>query len=471
MRLNPFYDFLTASGQGLVSFFSASGFVLELLLSVILFTWKIKRKKGWAWKGLLCLAALLAIGNFWATYVPANAATTIVRCLVFYAGLFFTMWVCLESDVRHLLLYLVAGVTAQHFIYCGAQVTTYGLVKLIGPAGETSWLSLVLYPLCLIPFFVLAYLLFARRIAWQSLDVVIGARILALIIGVFLCVTIFASLYNGSTTGEQVSPLIFVTFIMTRMITCGFLLELMTEIGDRFATIHESAVLQQLLNEQKNKLAADKETIELINVKTHDLKKQLNLLGGKIPDEQIQDLGRLVSFYDSSIHSGNEALDVLLTNKSLICTERSIQLERMIDGSKLSFMKPQDIYSLFGNALDNAIEAVSKISDPSRRYIRMTVREDKGMVIFHIENPYEGVLTYRDNNNRIVRARSISSHADPDRREKRVLRTSKEDKRYHGFGVQSIRLVAQQYKGLVTINAHDGLFLLDVLIPRSGGLD
>lgn len=332
MRFNPFYDFLAASGQGLVSFFSASGFVLELLLSVILFTWKIKRKKGWDWKGLLCLAALLAIGKFWATYVPANAATTIVRCLVFYAGLFFTMWVCLESDVRHLLLYLVAGVTAQHFIYCGAQVTTYGLVKLIGPAGETSWLSLVLYPLCLIPFFVLAYLLFARRIAWQSLDVVIGARILALIIGVFLCVTIFASLYNGSTTGEQVSPLIFVTFIMTRMITCGFLLELMTEIGDRFATIHESAVLQQLLNEQKNKLAADKETIELINVKTHDLKKQLNLLGGKIPDDQIQDLGRLVSFYDSSIHSGNEALDVLLTNKSLICTERSIQLERMIDG-------------------------------------------------------------------------------------------------------------------------------------------
>lgn len=165
MRFNPFYDFLAASGQGLVSFFSASGFVLELLLSVILFTWKIKRKKGWDWKGLLCLAALLAIGKFWATYVPANAATTIVRCLVFYAGLFFTMWVCLESDVRHLLLYLVAGVTAQHFIYCGAQVTTYGLVKLIGPAGETSWLSLVLYPLCLIPFFVLAYLLFARRIA------------------------------------------------------------------------------------------------------------------------------------------------------------------------------------------------------------------------------------------------------------------------------------------------------------------
>ena len=46
----------------------------------------------------------------------------------------------------------------------------------------------------------------------------------------------------------------------------------------------------------------------------------------------------------------------------------------MMEGKLLSFMKQSDIYSLFGNAVDNAIKAVERLSDDERRYISVRVR-------------------------------------------------------------------------------------------------
>lgn len=457
MLVDPFVSF--------ISFLNSTGFVFELMLSVALFVWKVKRRRNFALKLAFCLLTMIVIALVWSACVPSNALTAMIRCITFYLAFYITLRLCLRLDFRKSLLFLVAGVTAQHFIYCGAQILTYLTSSALRPAIPVQVAETYFYPLMLIPMFLLVYGMFAKRIQAQAFDdISISVRILLLIVGVFLCVTVFASLYNGYPSGTGQPSLVFIAFVLTRMITCGFLLELLAEMGDRFAVIHESAVLQQLLSQQKNRLAADKETIDLINIKTHDLKKQLQLLNGKISQDEIQDLNKLVTIYDSTIRTGNDALDVLLTNKSLICGQRGIRLERMIDGSRLNFMKPQDIYSLFGNALDNAIEAVSKIADKSLRYIHMTVKASKGMVIFHIDNPYQGELAYRDGDDRVVLVDRVSTNPH-DGFGGRTLRTSKGDERYHGFGVQSIKLVAHQYQGVVTINAADGIFSLDVLLP------
>ena len=92
----------------------------------------------------------------------------------------------------------------------------------------------------------------------------------------------------------------------------------------------------------------------------------------------------MVSIYDSSVRTGNETLDVLLANKSLQCEQRGIRFDRMIDGELLDFMKPADIYSLFGNAVDNAIEAVLRLDDDADRYVSMTVCKRKEMLSIHM---------------------------------------------------------------------------------------
>ena len=55
--------------------------------------------------------------------------------------------------------------------------------------------------------------------------------------------------------------------------------------------------------------------------------------------------------------TGNHALDVILTEKSLICKQKEIKLTCMADGKQLAFMQTTDLYSIFGNLLNNSIEA------------------------------------------------------------------------------------------------------------------
>ena len=71
----------------------------------------------------------------------------------------------------------------------------------------------------------------------------------------------------------------------------------------------------------------------------------------------------MISIYDSMLKTGNEALDVIFAEKSLVCRKNDIKLNCMIDGAKLSFMENTDIYALFGNLMDNAIEAIEKLKD------------------------------------------------------------------------------------------------------------
>ena len=105
-------------------------------------------------------------------------------------------------------------------------------------------------------------------------------------------------------------------------------------------------------------------------------------------------------------------------------------------------MKPTDVYAMFGNALDNAMEAVEKMRDIERRYIGMKIWSDKGMVMIHIENCYDGELCL----------------------EGKLPRTTKRDTRYHGFGMKSIRMIVDKYDGDMSIHVGE-LFTISILIP------
>ena len=64
------------------------------------------------------------------------------------------------------------------------------------------------------------------------------------------------------------------------------------------------------------------------------------------------------------------------------------------------------------------------------------------MFVVHIENFYEGSLSF-DNG---------------------LPKTTKKDKRYHGFGMKSIRMITEKYHGYFKVKAENGLFILNILI-------
>ena len=116
----------------------------------------------------------------------------------------------------------------------------------------------------------------------------------------------------------------------------------------------------------------------------------------------------------------------------------------MIDGKLLFFMDAVDIYTLFGNALDNAIEANRKVAE-DKRCISILIHEKVNLIFIQIENPYSGQLHFR--------------HGLP--------LTDKPDQNYHGFGVGSIKAMAEKYGGFMTIETQQNIFVLRITIPRS----
>lgn len=110
---------------------------------------------------------------------------------------------------------------------------------------------------------------------------------------------------------------------------------------------------------------------------------------------------------------------------------------------KLSFIRENDIYALLGNILDDAIEASEKRKKEEERVVSISTISKEGFIRVHEENLFDWDLIYENN----------------------VLKTTKQNKLYHGLGVKSIQLIAEKYHVDVSISAKDGKFILDIFFP------
>lgn len=208
----------------------------------------------------------------------------------------------------------------------------------------------------------------------------------------------------------------------------------------------EADALRNMLHLQYENYKMRQESVELINRKYHDLKHQIAILRSESVNGRTQILDQMeqeIKAYEANNDTGNKVLDTVLSGKSLSCTAQQIQLTCVADGTAIGFMDVMDISNLFGNALDNAIESVAKISDPQRRLIHLSVSRQKGFAAIRIENCYEGDLKF----------------------ERGFPLTTKRDVQNHGFGLKSIQATARKYGGSVTVSTQEGWFVLRVLLP------
>lgn len=209
----------------------------------------------------------------------------------------------------------------------------------------------------------------------------------------------------------------------------------------------ELEAVQNVLQNQYVQYKQSRESIELINYKYHDLKHQIAVLRSEEdPKKREEFLNRMedgIRQYEAQNKTGNKVLDTVLTTKSLYCTKHGITFTCVADGTLLDFMDVMDICSIFGNALDNAIECELKIPDKEKRLIHVTVSKQKMFLILRFENYCEETLQYQEG----------------------ALVTTKKEKEFHGYGLKSIQYTANKYEGAVSMNVEDNWFELKVLIP------
>ncbi len=225
----------------------------------------------------------------------------------------------------------------------------------------------------------------------------------------------------------------------------GLLLVLQWFFFQMAQTEVEAAITQELWRQDRRQFELMKETIELINIKCHDLRHHIREIQEGSPDhaDYLSEVAHSINIYDSVIQTGSKTLDVILTDKRLRCDSMRIQLTTMADGAALAPMAETDIYALFGNLLDNAIEYEAGLREEEKRFISLSVRHERGLVSIRVENSYEG----------------------PALQENQLPATTKPDAENHGYGLKSVRRIVEKYGGAMNLVIQDGMFQVLILLP------
>lgn len=201
--------------------------------------------------------------------------------------------------------------------------------------------------------------------------------------------------------------------------------------------------IKEILKKSKEQYSYEKSVIDLMNIKFHDLKHQIENLEADQKELLSQEISEAVETYDAIVRTNNPALDVVLTRTNFICKKKNIYYTCMADNDCLSPFKETDVYSLFGNILDNAIEAVDKVDNADKRVIDIRITKKNYFINIHEENYFSGVIKMFDG----------------------VPQTIKKDKNIHGYGVKSIQSIVNKYKGSVSFKTLDDRFILDIIFP------
>lgn len=243
-----------------------------------------------------------------------------------------------------------------------------------------------------------------------------------------------------------------VFYIRTLVDLCGYIaLYAQQEQRVQLMTAAENAAVSGLLRSQHEQYLQSKSTIEQVDRKYHDMKNQIEVIRSE-PDPSrkaayLDELEDSIQAYGSERRTGNGVLDTLLAAKGASCIEQGIQLTCVADGALLDFMKVIDITSIFGNALDNAIESSVRVPDRGGRIIRVAVFAQNDLLMIRIENSFDGRL-------RVVDGRPATLKSDPSQ---------------HGYGFKNIESAAERYGGTATFEAKASWFSLRILIPLPRG--
>lgn len=207
----------------------------------------------------------------------------------------------------------------------------------------------------------------------------------------------------------------------------------------------DNADMQAFINNKMQYYQMSRDGITSLQIKCHDLKHQIAAIRSQADKEDFDRyLDRLedsIIEYGTVVECGNETINIVLTEKNILCSTRGVKFSYIIDGTLFDFMSEMEIYSLFGNALDNALEGCSKVADPARRVISLKASTRGEMVVLHVENFFDEELTIVDG-----------------------MPVTTKDGIGHGFGLRSIQQVAEKYGGVASVQAEDHLFKLTVLM-------
>lgn len=420
----------------------------ECYICIALFARRFERREFFFVRVILTLLEGIVLCYLLAIwYTEAGSLLVRVLCYSAITVLNFTALIfCWKDDLQEMVLAFCSGMAAYQFtnkLYPLLQNLrgindreTLALLRPNGPAASNlDWSVFFMFHLGAI---ILLSVFFApkNRLVHNrrtTRNVILLSIVTVTLVNILICV---------SRVFEGESPMLNV---VTKVLYVGFSFTILTICAGIFSQSEQEeqiGILHQLWRQDRAQFESVKDNMDVINMKCHDLKHILDKIEGKLTGEEAASLREAIQFYDANIKTGNEVLDVVLCEKAMTCQKSGISFSCMADGGRLDFLTPVQTYSLFGNIIDNAVEAVKPLP-LEERVISLSCREEGDVLVIEESNYFSGGLKL--------------DHGLP--------ATSKGDSSRHGFGTKSIQYIAAQHGGTMDIRVADNMFFLTIRFP------
>lgn len=250
--------------------------------------------------------------------------------------------------------------------------------------------------------------------------------------------------YFGKNTVNMIGDYLLTIWIFLIALTLTALYS-----GIQYLNYH-NAENQMKLAEERNQMLAENYRNLIQNyrdnqIQSHDLKNHYLVIQGLIREKKfdllesyIEKIGTVKEGKISGSWTGISTLDLLLEYKRSEAQKKEISFQIIADKIQLRLTE-QELVALFGNAIDNAIEACGKLNH-SERWIRLSIRNVHNMTFIKITNPSKEI---------------------PEIREKRMLSAKEKNKKF-GWGMASMQVIVDKYEGTIHGGYKDGIFSLQI---------
>lgn len=425
-------------------------FLTELLIIELLFLFSFKKKSNFILRFALSLIGCYGFTFLFPIFVY-NPYYISFMFLCLFSITLIGMKICFDVPFIRVLFVGIAAYTAQHIAYelYTLQILVYNLNVGDIPYKEQSEIAFsiwtfVIYIESYAASYAVAYLIFGSRLKENPNIKIDNVALFSVSCFIILVAIVLNAIITYQIDEESNKFLLAMCHVYNIMACCLALFLHFSSI-ERKKIKYELNTLQKIREQERSHYDTFKQNVDYINLKCHDLKHQIRHIANKsfVSDNVISELESVINIYDSDIKTGNETLDVILTEKRLTCVRKNITFSCIADGKQIDFMEDSDIYSLFGNALDNAIESVLKINDNDKRLIGLLLKKTQGFVSICIRNNYDNIIL-KDGDDLI---------------------STKNDNHNHGFGMKSMKLIVSKYDGQLTYSASNSVFSLNIIIP------
>lgn len=416
------------------------------------------------WAG--CIVILLLCRRKMKTgwFVLVSMAALLVQCGVLVitadvdAGITWVSIMFLAIFVQFFFIALCADIPLRGAIYCTSAAFLHAEFAASLEWQLHTWMSRHFpigdrWLLILIVVYTVVFLYFfynsRQHITEDFLKSLTRQEVMSVII-IALLTFVFSNL-SFIIAGSPFSGRVMEDIFTIRTLADGFGIAvfagLQSSISERLAQ-KELYSIRHVLDSQYEQFRNYQESEEMLHMMQHDLKHQIEGLRGETNEKKRQAwLDEMENELDKwwlPQRTGNPVFDTILSATYRKARQLDVRITCVADGSLLSTLHVADICTIFGNALDNAMESVVMIAEPERRLIHVSVSAQKGFIFITVANTLGTALIEAENN---------------------TLLTTKRDKKNHGYGLKGIKYVVGKYGGNVSYKAEDGWFRLNILIP------